>query len=123
MLNRLEIIGNLGRDPETRHTQAGQKVVNFSVAVTDKRGDKEETVWFDVSVWGRKDGGDGLAGVAEKYCRKGTRVYIAGPMKSRKKEEKTFWGVSAETLILLSGKPEATEAPPKRGELDDEVPF
>lgn len=88
MLNRCEFIGNLGRDPEVRSTPNGAKVVNLSLGVTRKWKDaqgqqKEQTEWVRANVWSGRNG-DGLAGVAERFLRKGSRCYIAGRMETHK---------------------------------------
>ena len=83
-LNRCEFIGNLGRDPEVRALSTGDKVANFSIAVTEKWKDKasgerkERTTWVPIVAWGP------LANIAEQYLRKGTKVYIAGAFETRK---------------------------------------
>ncbi len=83
-LNRAEIIGNLGRDPETRNFDNGGKVANLSVATTEKWRDKnsgeqrEATEWHRVAVFGP------LADVAERYLQKGSKVFLAGKLKTRK---------------------------------------
>lgn len=92
MLNRAEFIGNLGRDPECRTTQSGIKVVSLSIGVTRKWKDrdgqqKEQTEWVRANVWGSSSG-DGLAGVAERFLKKGSKVYIAGRMETRKWQDK-----------------------------------
>ena len=71
-LNKIQIIGNLGRDPEMRYTPQGNNVTSFSVAVTRRWDDKEETTWFNVSAWGR------LAEICNQYLTKGKQVYIEG---------------------------------------------
>lgn len=83
-LNRMCIIGNVGRDPEVRRTNNGDPVVNFSVAVTEAWKDKntgekrEKTQWFNVVVWN-----EGLCRVCENYVKKGSKIYIDGKMQSR----------------------------------------
>lgn len=83
-LNRVEIIGNLGRDPEIRSTNSGDKCANLRVAVSEKWKDrtsgerKERTEWIPVTIWGP------LAGVAEQYLKKGSKVYLAGKFTTRK---------------------------------------
>ena len=72
-LNRLEIIGNIGADPEAVTTQSGKKLARLSVATTEG----EATEWHRVTCW------EGLAEVAEKYLKKGDRVFVAGPLRSR----------------------------------------
>ncbi len=81
MLNKIQIIGRLGKDPEVKNTEAGT-VANFSVAVSesykDKNGEKKEnTEWFNVVLW------KNLADIAGKYVHKGDIVYIEGKMKTR----------------------------------------
>ena len=83
MLNRCEFIGNLGRDPEVKNT-AGGRVVSFSLAVsekwTDKSGErKEKTTWIPIVIWN-----DNIGEVAERYLRKGSKVYVAGSFATRK---------------------------------------
>jgi len=81
-LNKVLLIGNLGRDPETRHTQAGKTVTSFSLGVTRSWSDvdsqrHEETEWFQIVAWG------GLAEVCAQHLHKGDRVYIEGRLQSR----------------------------------------
>jgi len=83
-LNRCEFIGNLGRDPEVRTMQTGNKVANLSIGVTEKWKDKnsgerkERTEWVRCVLFGP------LADIAEKYLTKGSKVYVAGKMQTRK---------------------------------------
>lgn len=84
MLNRCEFIGNLGRDPEVRTMQSGEKVCNLSLGVTKKwknqAGERQEkTEWVRVVVFNK-----GLIPVLESYTRKGSKIYIAGEMQTRK---------------------------------------
>lgn len=88
MLNRAEIIGRLGQDPEVRYTSNGDAVCNFSVATTEKWKDKEsgelneETTWHRVSAWGPQ------AEILVKYMRKGSLIYLDGKMTQRKYTDK-----------------------------------
>lgn len=86
-MNKVILIGNLGRDPETAYTQAGTQKCTFSVATqeryTDQSGDKQSvTDWHNVVVWGK------LADVAGKYLHKGSKVCIDGKIKTRKYQGK-----------------------------------
>ena len=86
-VNKVILIGNLGKDPEVRYLEGGIAVANFPVATTetfrDKLGNKQEqTEWHQIVLW-RK-----LAEVAEKYLRKGQQVYIEGKIRSRSWEDK-----------------------------------
>ena len=81
-LNKVLIIGNLGRDPEMRYTPSGKPVTSFSVAVsrgwTTSSGERREaTEWFNVVAWGN------LAEVCNQYLRKGSRVYVEGRLQTR----------------------------------------
>ena len=83
MFQRVEIIGNLGRDPEMRYTPSGIAVTNISVATSKKWKNQsgqmqEETVWFRVTLW-RND-----AENANQYLKKGSRVFVAGEIKEPK---------------------------------------
>jgi single-strand DNA-binding protein len=84
-VNKWTGVGNLGRDPEVRTMQDGRKIVNFSVATSESWTDKatgqrkEETEWTRVAIMNER-----LAEVAEKYLRKGSRVYVEGSLKTRK---------------------------------------
>ncbi len=84
-VNKVIIVGNLGRDPETKTFQNGGKVVNLRIATSESWKDKnsgekkEATEWHSVAIFN-----EGLANVAERYLRKGSKVYIEGALKTRK---------------------------------------
>ncbi|MDE1897200.1 MAG: single-stranded DNA-binding protein [Rhodospirillales bacterium] len=84
-VNKVTIVGNLGRDPEIRNTQSGMKIVNLAVATSETWNDKasgerkELTEWHRVVIMN-----DRLADVAEKYLRKGSKLYIEGKLQTRK---------------------------------------
>ena len=84
MLNKIQIIGRLGKDPEVRYMPNGDAVCNFSVATTEKWKDKasgevqEETTWHRVSAWGRQ------AEIVGEYLKKGSLVYVEGKMTERR---------------------------------------
>jgi single-strand DNA-binding protein len=87
-LNRVQLIGNLGRDPETRFLPSGEAVANLAIATTDKWTDKqsgekrEATEWHKVSFFGR------LAEIAGQYLVKGSSIYIEGSLHTRKYTDK-----------------------------------
>lgn len=105
-LNRVQLIGNLGKDPESRFTPTGKKVAHFSMAVTQrwKSGGeaKEHTEWVNIEAWGR------LGEIAEEYLHKGSLVYIEGRLKTDKYEDKGetkyFTKVNALTIQMLDRK-------------------
>jgi single-strand DNA-binding protein len=145
-LNRISLIGNLGKDPEVRRTNNGDMVVNFSMACTESWRDKatgerkDRTEWFSVVIWN-----EGIAKVAEQYLKKGSKLYLEGAMKSRKYTDKdgverTVWEVVLDrfngTLVLLgdpggqreqtsqgSTQRERTLATSPQRPIDDEIPF
>ncbi len=106
-LNRVQLIGYLGRDPESKFTPSGKKVCHFSIAVTQrgKSGGeiKEYTDWFNIEAWER------LGEVAQQYLKKGSLVYVEGRLKTDKYEDKGetkyFTKVVAITLQFLDRKP------------------
>ena len=86
-VNKVILVGNLGKDPEVRYLDNGVAVANFSLATTEnyknKAGERvSQTEWHNIVVW------RGLAEVAEKYLKKGSSVYIEGKIKTRKWEDK-----------------------------------
>lgn len=84
-VNKVILVGNLGRDPEIRFTQSGQKLANMSVATSETWRDKqsgerrEKTEWHRVVIFDER-----LADVAEKYLKKGSKVYLEGSLQTRK---------------------------------------
>ena len=84
-LNKVQLIGNLGADPETRFTTSGKKVTNFRMAVTRRWRDSEgeqkvATEWVNIDTWG------GLADISAKYLKKGSLVYVEGRLQTDKWE-------------------------------------
>jgi single-strand DNA-binding protein len=86
-VNKVIIVGNVGRDPEVRYTQSGRAVASFSVATSERFQDKEgqpqeRTEWHRVVAWGR------LAEICGEYLRKGKQVYVEGRLQTRDWEDK-----------------------------------
>jgi len=88
-LNRVTLIGNLGKDPEVRSFQNGGRVANFSIATSERWKDKstgekrEQTEWHNIVIKNQH-----LVGVVEKYLEKGSQVYVEGQLKTRKWKDK-----------------------------------
>lgn len=107
-LNKIQIIGRLGRDPEMRYTPDGKAVTNFSVATggrwTDRGGtERDDTEWFRVEMWDRQ------AETANQYLAKGAQVYIEGRLKTRKYNDKdgierTSVEIVANNMVLLGSR-------------------
>lgn len=102
-VNKVILVGNLGRDPEVRHTQDGKPIVNLSIATSESWRDrntgerKEKTEWHRVVIFS-----EGLAKVAEQYLKKGSTVYIEGQLQTRKYTDKD--GVEKySTEVVLQG--------------------
>lgn len=143
-VNKVILVGNLGKDPEVRRLQSGDPVVNLSIATSETWRDKssgerkEKTEWHRVVIFNKN-----LAEVAEKYLRKGSKVYVEGSLQTRKWTDKdgaekystevvlqNFRG----ELTMLDSKGEggggrmsggASDAPASfdRSDMDDEIPF
>ncbi len=126
-LNKVMIIGNLGRDPEMRYMPSGKPVVSFSVATsrswTNSEGERrEETEWFNVVAWGN------LAEICKQYLRKGQQVYLEGRLQTRSWEDsegrKRFrTELVANEMIMLGGRRAALESVEPTGEGEEEFPF
>lgn len=144
MLNKVFLIGRLGRDPEVRYMPNGEAVCNFSVATsekyTDKNGQRQEaTEWHNVTMY-RK-----LAEIAGKYLTKGSQVYLEGKIQSRKYQgkdgiERTAYDIIVNEMKMLGGggndgqqaqsAQAETPTPPRRqapaapvDDVDDDIPF
>jgi single-strand DNA-binding protein len=112
MLNKIMLIGNLGRDPELQHTADGTPLARFSLAVnrsyTSSSGEKaEETEWFTIVVWRQ------LAEICERYLHKGSKVYLEGRLSQRKYTDREGIGrtsveVIASEMEMLSPRPVST---------------
>lgn len=142
-LNKVILIGRLGRDPENRHMPNGDAVCNFSIATDeswkDKNGQRQtRTEWHAITMY-RK-----LAEIAAQYLKKGSQVYIEGRIQSRKYTgkdgiERTAFDIIASEMKMLGGKAESGEgqhtppppqtarqqsaAPVPQDDIDDDVPF
>jgi len=111
-LNRVQLIGRLGKDPETRYTQTGKKVATFSLAVDQrwKGADgtvKEQTEWVNIEAWGR------LGEICQQYLQKGRLILLEGRLKTDRYEEKGetkyFTKVVATSMQMLEKKAEEEE--------------
>ena len=111
-LNRVQLIGNLGKDPDIRSTSTGSRVANFTLATSrswnSASGEKQEkTEWHNCVAWNSKQGG-GLADVVERYCKKGKQVYVDGEIEYRQYQDKEgqtryVTEIRVRELILLGG--------------------
>ena len=107
-LNRVQLMGHLGKDPESKFTSSGKKVSHFSLAVSNrwksKEGEtKEYTEWVNVEAWGR------LGEVCQEYLKKGSLIYLEGRLKTDKYEDKGetkyYTKVVAVLMQMLDRKP------------------
>ncbi len=149
-VNKVILVGNLGKDPETRRMQSGDPVVNLSVATSETWRDKssgerkEKTEWHRVVIFNKN-----LAEVAEKYLRKGSKVYVEGSLQTRKWTDKDGQEKYSTEIVLQNFRGELTmldskgeggggggggrgsygggggDAPSNfdRSDMDDEIPF
>ena len=126
MINNCMFIGRLGRDPESRFTQSGKTVVNFSIACSEKRGGEEYTEWVNIVAW------DKLGEICAQYLQKGSLVYISGRMQTRKWQEKeggtryTTEIVAREMKMLDGRESGGRDVAPEPGpptNFGDDVPF
>ena len=138
-INKVILIGNLGRDPELKFTPSGVAVANFSMATSEEWKDKEtgekkeQTEWHRIVSWRR------LAEICGEYLKKGSKVYIEGKLQTRSWEDsdgvtKYATEVVAHTMQMLGGNPQQDQQPrPKKDAsapqanvgwpADDDVPF
>ena len=129
-VNKVILVGNLGKDPQVNYLDNGIAVANFSLATTESYKNKEgekvsQTEWHNIVLW------RGLAEVAEKYLKKGSSVYIEGKIKTRKWEDKE--GVTkytteilGDSMTMLGGKPMSeskSEGASEPQDSKDDLPF
>lgn len=132
MINKVILVGRLGKDPETRFTSSGIAVCNFSVATSerykDRDGDsKERTEWHRITAWGK------LAEICGEFLEKGKLVYIEGSIETRKYTdkqgvEKYSTEIRARSMQMLSGKSEGGGGNHSHDDEysfgdDDDIPF
>jgi len=124
-LNKVQLIGNLGRDPELKYTSAGVAVATFSIATSDSWKDQEgntqeRTKWHNIVAW-RK-----LAEICGEWLKKGKRVYIEGRLQTRSYEKdgvkKYITEIVADQLIMLDGGPKAGTAAGAGGDAEAVAP-
>jgi len=142
-VNKVILIGNLGADPEVRHTQDGRPIVNLRVATSESwrdRTSRERTEWHRVVIFN-----EGLAKIAEQYLKKGSKVYLEGSLQTRKWQDQSGQDRYSTEVVLqgfnsamtmLDGRSGGGDYASsgassggggsddfQRGDLDDEIPF
>jgi len=153
-VNKVILVGNLGRDPEIRSTQDGMRIAQLSVATSENWRDKnsgerrEKTEWHRVVIFNER-----IVDVAEKYLRKGAKVYVEGQLQTRKWTDQSGQEKYTTEVVLqrfrgeltmldargggesggmaeshaesggFSGSPSPGRAPASGGDIDDEIPF
>ena len=143
-INKVIIVGNLGRDPENRYLPSGEQVTSIAVATTDRWRDKasgeqkEQTEWHRISFFGK------LAEIAGQYLKKGSQVYIEGRLRTRKYTDKEgidryATEIIADTMQMLGGRQEGQQSTgrneytaqtggreqrrPNLSDMDSDIPF
>lgn len=123
------VAGNTGKDAEYKTTQGGTELCKFSLAGTVGYGDNKQTIWFDVTKWGK--GAEGLS----RVLLKGVKVTVSGELSQREHEGKTYLQIRADHIALQgerqagqqsaggSGSQSRPSRPPFDDNLDDDVPF
>ena len=118
-VNKVILIGNLGKDPDVRHLENGATVANFPIATSEnykdrKTGEKvSQTEWHNIVVW------RGLADITERYLKKGDKVYIEGKLRTRSWQDqdgntKYTTEVVADNLTMLGKSPDNSTSPPSQ---------
>ena len=108
-VNKVIIVGNLGRDPETRTFPSGDQVANETIATTDKGEDKQTGEWKEATEWHRVVFNGRLAEIVGQYLRKGSQVYVEGSLRTRKWTdqagvEKYSTEIRADTMQMLGSR-------------------
>lgn len=108
-INKVILVGNLGKDPEVRHLEGGSSVAHFTLATNDYYKDKagarvERTEWHNITAW------RGLAEIAEKFLKKGQQIYVEGKLRTRQYQDKDgqtryITEIVADEISMLGGRP------------------
>jgi len=138
MVNKVILVGNLGRDPEVRNTPSGQSVAEFSLATNrrwrDRDGNRQEqTEWHRIVCWGRQ------AEIAGQYLTKGKQIYVEGRLQTRSWDDKNTGEKRYKTEVICDnfqmlgqrggfedgdpGPQPPQGGPPSTGPVDDDIPF
>ena len=144
MLNQVQIIGHIGKDPETRSFPSGDQVCNFSIATTERWKDKQTGEQKEVTEWHRISTFGKLAEISAQYLHKGSLVFVQGKLTTRKwtdkdGAEKYSTEIKADTMKMLGSKSESGETPRQAttakptskpasagsgfDDMDDDIPF
>ncbi len=125
-INKVILIGNLGKDPEVRTLENGTKVANFTLATSETYKNKEgqkvtQTEWHNIVLW------RGLAEIAERYLRKGNQVYIEGKIKTRSWDDKDgnkryTTEITGDNLTMLGSRRDTDEADAGSASVQDKTP-
>lgn len=116
-VNKVIIVGNLGRDPETRTFPSGDQVANVTIATTDRWKDKQTGEAKEATEWHRVTFNGKLAEIAAQYLRKGSQVYVEGSLRTRKwtdqatGQERYATEIRADTMQMLGARQEGGSAP------------
>lgn len=112
-INKVILVGNLGKDPEVRHLEGGASVAHFTLATNeyykDKQGTRvERTEWHNIAAW------RGLADMAEKFLKKGQQVYVEGKIRTRQYQDKDnqtryITEIIADEITMLGGRPHSND--------------
>jgi single-strand DNA-binding protein len=134
-INKVILVGTLGKDPETKYMPSGSAVTSFSVATSESWKDKtsgekqEHTEWHNIVIFGK------LAEIASEYLKKGSQVYLEGKIKTEKYQkegvDKFITKVVCHDMQMIGSKPDGKQAAkeptkqsePEQGGFDDDIPF
>ena len=121
MINKVFLMGNLGREPEIKYLPNGTMVVNFSLATSEKRGDKEYTEWHKITAFGK------TAEICSQHITKGTKVFVEGRIHyetwEKDGEKKYATKIIINQIKFISGGVWAEKEGGADKPLDDEIPF
>ena len=108
-INKVVLVGNLGRDPESKQTQSGRTITTFSVATSERWSDKdgnrqERTEWHNIKTFGP------VGDICARFLRRGSKVYVEGRLESREVvdqasgQSRKFWNIVASEVVFLDRK-------------------
>ncbi len=137
-VNRVMLVGSVGKDPESKHLPSGSMVINFSVATSESWKDKQTGQQQELTEWHRCVCFGKLAEIIAQYVKKGSKLYIEGSLRTRSWEQDGAKRYATEIVVsemqMLDGKPQDSgqqpgqgrapvQSAPKQDNFDDDIPF
>ena len=121
MVNKVILVGNVGKDPEIKHLDSGKTVANFTLATSEKYKEENKTTWHNIVIWGK------LAEIVEKYVKKGDKLFLSGKIDIRwyEKDARTIYvtEIVCNEMTMLGGSSSNNVKQETKADEKEDLPF